>query len=118
MKARKSSLSQLITQANKLFGTSNQFARIEINDFADRVIFSHSLPLIYLDFVDTLTGSNILKNLHAFEFPKRYAARIDVESSEFLQLKSQIDECFLPHIWSIFDRLGEISPEESNRMTQ
>jgi len=46
-----------------------------------------------------MTGSEILKKLHDFEFPKRYAIQIDPEGKAFLQLKAKIDESFLPFIW-------------------
>jgi hypothetical protein len=67
--------------------------------------------MIYLEFLDFLTGENILSKLHAFEYPPTYTFLIQPDSPELMNLKSKIDEKFYPIIFMLFDRLGEIDSE-------
>jgi len=62
-KARRGSLSHLILQANKLYGNSNKFAKLRFEEYNNQVSFKYTFPLIFMDFVDSVCGSQILKNL-------------------------------------------------------
>lgn len=71
------------------------------------------MPLIYLDFVDLITGENILQKLYKFEYPGDPMPLFNPTDTKFLALRQKVDEKFLPVIFLIFDRLGEIPPEQS-----
>ena len=65
-------------------------------------------PLIYLDFVELITGEQILKKLKEHEFPPTFHIKLNPDSPDMLILKSKLDERFIPIISMLFDRLGEI----------
>jgi hypothetical protein len=60
--------------------------------------------MIYLDFLDLITGEPILKLLHEKKFPNNIVKPIiNPESNEMQILKTKIDERFYPLIFMIFD---------------
>lgn len=110
-KVLKNSLSTVISQAQRLYGDGSKFAKITEKEMSS-VHFTNEFPLIYLDLVDHLTGEQILKQLHAFEFPQTYQLLINSESPAMMRLKSQICDKFYPFVFQLFDTLGHIAPSE------
>ena len=101
-------LSSTVHQASKLYGNCHKFARIREQDIV-KVNFEYDYPMIYLDFLDLITGEPILKLLHEKKFPNNIVKPIiNPESNEMQILKTKIDERFYPLIFMIIDYLGQI----------
>jgi len=77
------------------------------------------VPLISLYFIELCTGHPILKELKAFEFPKKIVSKIEVDHfPEVFKLKQTLDSRVLLSIFHIFDELGELTMDEMRHMTQ
>jgi len=60
-KQRRGSLSNLINQMQKLYGTKDKVARMSLEDFLEDVKFHYSIPWIVIDFIDYMTGEELTK---------------------------------------------------------
>lgn len=72
------------------------------------VQFRYTYPLLFLDFLDTLTGEGFLSQLHNFEYPRNYRNLIAIDSHAMLAMRSSIDDKFFPFILMMFDMLGGV----------
>ena len=88
-----------------------------MGDFVHDVSFKYSIPLIALDFIDAMTGSELLKDLHKAFFPKKIICRFNGEDPEFLELRHSVDKITLSYVFSIFDKLSVLSKEELQSFT-
>jgi len=52
------------------------------SDEMDEIEFRYTYPLIFLDFIDYLSGENLYTQLHQYEFPHAYNVLIQYESME------------------------------------
>ena len=64
--------------------------------------------MIYLHFLDTLFGADILKNLYLQFKSDDYVYLCQPDSSEMQTLRSKVDERFPNIIFMLFDKLGAI----------
>ena len=72
-----------------------------------------------LDYVDALTGSNFIQELHHLINPSKTIDRFDATNVVFQELKNQIDEDFLINIYSLFNALGNVDMDQcQNIVTQ
>ena len=87
VRQRRESLGFYITQASKLYGTQDSNAKISVSEFVNDVKFKYSVPLIALDFIDAMTGSELLQDLHNFHLSDNILTRFNIEDPTFLALK-------------------------------
>ena len=119
LKQRRGSLGHVIHQANKLYGTRGQLPQLSLDDFVNHVEFKFGIPLIVLDYIDALTGSDFIQQLHERINPPRDVDRFDPANVVFAELKNQIDEDFRVNIYSIFNALGAVDMEKyGNTITE
>lgn len=77
--------------------------------------FKFGLPLIIYDFIDYIIGSDLISVVQKFVNPRPYIERFDATNSEFNEIKSKIDEEFLPYIFQLFNALGEIDLKDLDK---
>jgi len=82
-----------------------------MGDFVHDVSFKYSVPLIALDFIDAMTGSELLQDLHKAFFPKKILCKFNGEDPDFLELRHSVDKNTLSHVFSIFNKLSMLSEE-------
>lgn len=70
--------------------------------------FVYEYPMVFLDFVDIITGESVLEKLHKLEFPGKIHVLINHEDNELNSMKMRIDERFLPLISMMFEKLGQL----------
>ena len=85
-----------------------------MEDFVDRINFRFGIPLVVLDLMDQITGSDYIETVQMFVNPIRNnIERFDVQNSEkFSELKGQVDDDFFPYIFQLFNALGVINVRE------
>lgn len=105
---RRNSLGFYIQQQSKLYGTKDFIARLTFEDFASKVRFKHGVPLIILDLLDYMIGTTFFSDHSKSMSPPRQYERFDYTDEQFQEIKTQVDEGFLPHTWTLFNALGEI----------
>ena len=88
IRQRRDSLGNLIAQAGRLYGTREQNAKVSREEFVELIKFTYEVPLIVLDFVDAVTGSELLKDLKNFEFPFKVTQYFNCDSPRYNGLKS------------------------------
>ena len=117
VKQRRGSWGFITHQANRLYGTKNQLPQLSLDDFIHNVEFTYGIPLIVLDFVDSLTGSDFIQKLHDHINPPKNVERFDTSAQEFEETKKKIDDDFLPWCFSLFNALGNVDlSQESKNM--
>ena len=77
-------------------------------EFVEKINFKFGVPLVVLDFLDFITGSNFIRKVQKFTNPQTYIKRFDEHNSEFNDLKGTIDDDYLPYIFQLFNSLGAI----------
>lgn len=70
--------------------------------------FVYEYPMVFIDFVDIITGESVLEKLHKQEFPGKIHVLINHEDNELNSMKMRIDERFLPLIFMMFEKLGQL----------
>ena len=118
MLGRRGSLGHVINQANKLYGTRNQLPQLTLDEFVNNVNFQFGVPLIVLDYVDAITGSDFIQKLHEHINPPKNVERFDPLSRDFTELKNQIDDEFLINIYSLFNALGNVDMDHEKNINQ
>jgi hypothetical protein len=78
----------------------------------ESISFKFGLPLVVLDFIDNMTGSDFIETVYNFVNPDLKNNPIErlepFHQDELRQLRDEIDDQFLPFIFGIFNALGEI----------
>ena len=80
-----------------------------LNDFCNKINFTFGLPLIVLDFIDNVTGSEFIKELHEYMNPPKDIERFDTQAFYYRNMKDNIDEKFRWNIFMIFNALGNVN---------
>ena len=74
-------------------------AFLKEDDFCERINFKFGVPLILLDFIDYLCGSDFIKTVQTFVNPMSHVERFDAHNNEFNDLKQNIDDEYIPSIF-------------------
>ena len=109
-------MSYFIHKKDEIYESKNSKAFLREDDFCDRVNFKFGVPLIVLDFIDYLCGSKFIETVQKFVTPQTHIERFDVHNNDFNDMKGNIDEEFLPHIFNIFNALGAINLKELGKV--
>jgi hypothetical protein len=80
VKQRRGSWGFITHQANRLYGTKSQLPQLSLDDFVHNVEFTYGIPLIVLDFIDSLTGSDFIQKLHDHINPPKNVERFDTSA--------------------------------------
>ena len=84
----------------------------------DNIKFKFGVPLVVLDFIDFVVGSDLIRTAQTFIHPQHHIDRFDAgHDNDFAELKGRIDEDFCPYIFNLFNALGNISRNEFPRNT-
>lgn len=83
-------------------------AKISSDDFMYHTKFTYGVPLIFLDCIDYLTGSDFITQIESFRYPPRLEPQFESTSKEFEATKKKIQEDFLPCAHDLFQKLGAI----------
>ena len=79
------------------------------DDFVERIEFKFGLPLIVLDFIDQMAGSDFIKVVQTYVNPQTHIERLnEMQTVELRELKDIVDDGFCPYIFSLFNALGNI----------
>ena len=68
-------MSHFLKEVGKVHNSKETSPFLNQNEFCDRVQFTFGVPLIVLDFIDTLTGSCFISDLHKYMSPPRDSER-------------------------------------------
>lgn len=109
-------MSYFIHKKDEIYESKNSKAFLKEEDFCERVNFKFGVPLIVLDFIDYLCGSNFIETVQTFVNPQTHVERFDAQNSDFNDLKQNIDEEFLPYIFQLFNALGHINLKDLGKV--
>ena len=94
---KKPQMSYFIHKKDEIYQNKHSKAFLNEEDFCDKINFKFGVPLIVLDFIDYICGSDFIKTVQTFVNPQSHIERFDTHNNEFNELKSNIDEEFLPY---------------------
>jgi len=108
---KKPMLSYFIHKTDDIYKRQEVKAFLNEGDF-ESISFKFGLPLVVLDFIDNMTGSDFIETVYNFVNPDLKNNPIErlepFHQDELRQLRDEIDDQFLPFIFGIFNALGEI----------
>lgn len=108
---KKPMLSYFIHKTDDIYKRQEVKAFLNEGDF-ESISFKFGLPLVVLDFIDYMTGSDFIETVYNFVNPDLKNNPIErlepFHQDELRQLRDEIDDQFLPFIFGIFNALGEI----------
>jgi len=84
--ARKGSMSYLINQANIMYNKTDN-VKLTQEEFCNDIEFTYGVPLIVLDFVDGICGTEFIKEIREIKRPWRLVNRMEQYDIEFNEMK-------------------------------
>ena len=94
-------------------------AKLSPAEFVGLMGFEYSIPMIVLDFIDEVTGSNILKQSKEVTNISQLIPVMDPWEKEFTEFKERnLDPDFIKYPWASFNRLGELDFDVLERKNQ
>ena len=100
-------MSHLVKDVSKVHNSKESNPVLTVADFcSDKVHFTFGVPLIVLDFIDTITGSNFIQQLHEHMNPPKDPERFNCNDFKYQNMKDEIHERFLPNVFILFNALG------------
>ena len=115
---RKPFLSYFIHKKDEVMEAKRNKAFLPIDEFVELVHFKFGIPLIVLDFLDYVTGSDFIYTVQKFVNPQIHIERFNVQDNDFNELKSNIDDEFLPYTFQVFNALGNIDLHDLGKNAQ
>ena len=111
-------VSYFISKTDEIYKSHQSKAFLTEQDFIDRIKFKFGIPLVVLDFIDFVVGSDLIRTAQTYINPQHHIDRFDAgHDNEFAELKGNIDEDFLPYIFYTFNALGNIGRNEFAKNT-
>ena len=95
-------------EIGKIQNTKDHSAHLNQSDFCSKVHFTYGVPLIVLDFIDYMTGSEFIKELHEYMNPPRIIDRFDTQAFHYRSMKEKVNDNFHINIFIIFNALGKV----------
>ena len=87
---KKPFLSYFIHKTDEIFnreGSKDKKAFFTEDEFLDTIQFRFGIPLVCLDFIDMMTGSDLIKTVQMFVNPQNHVERFDTQNVDFNDLK-------------------------------
>ena len=100
---------------DKKYEYGNNKVFLDADQFCDQIQFRFGIPLIVLDFIDFMTGSDFIANVQLNVNPEPLIDRFDPQNTEFKDLKDKVEDEFLPYIFNLFDALGAVDLKKLGR---
>ncbi len=88
--------------------------KLNMDEFGKEIAFSQGIPLIILDFLESVCDFNFIEDIKINLFPSPIVNIMSPSDEEYQQFKIQISEDFFNNnMLEIFNKLGQLNFNES-----
>lgn len=105
---RHKDLGHIIAHMNLFYNRTGQVAKISPLEFSQIADWHWGLPFLVLDFVDALTGSNMVAENEQFYSGRKLIEVIQKDDKEFQDVHERIQENFIRFPTQMFNQLGDL----------